>query len=492
MKKTYFILSFLLLSFSQLFSQNYQCDKYTEKKVLEKKDCDVLSDYILVFEDNFDGNSLDLTKWLYRCPWSNKTNADYVTQGDNMEFNNGILSIIAKNNGDFRRLYDDYTISDDSILDDGLPNLRWFKYTSGLIFSRQKFLTGKFEIRCKIPELMTTGAYPAFWLFGECQEEIDIFEFWRHSRKDKHANKNLRTNHLKSIDCIEDANRCEKKITADIDYTLDFHTFTMEWTDYSLSWIVDGVILRTVYKYRTVLSNTPVYDCNSIKDGKKYNLNQLFPTRPLTLIANLAVNGKLDEDLVWNFPYSMEIDYIRVWEKSNCTRDVSDCDFIDNELPSYVSGRNITLGECFKSNPTNKNVLHLTATEEINLEDGFETYADYYAVEFEAEIVPCSEKSLSEKTKTIETVSELKTSNLEIHPNPFTNSVTINYMVSETALTSIKIYNLYGQLQTTVLNEYKTQGEYVLEYNLSQLPAGLYICIMQNGNNSVVTKIVKS
>jgi len=81
---------------------------------------------------------------------------------------------------------------------------------------------------------------------------------------------------------------------------------------------------------------------------------------------------------------------------------------------------------------------------------------------------------------------------LEIFPNPFTNIVAINFKVSEAAITTIKIYNLYGQLQTTVLNEYKTQGEYVLEYNLSQLSIGLYICIMQNGNNTVVTKIVKS
>jgi len=135
----------------------------------------------------------------------------------------------------------------------------------------------------------------------------------------------------------------------------------------------------------------------------------------------------------------------------------------------------------------NSESVSIKAYSQVRLRSGFHVEK---GAKFRASLTDCPQsKEVKINTKTLETLSELRTSNLEVHPNPFTNSITINYTVSETGLTSIKIYNLYGQLQTTVLNEYKTQGEYVLGYNLSQLPIGLYICIMQNGNNLVVTKM---
>lgn len=45
--------------------------------------------------DEFDGNSIDLSKWLYAPPWGGGANfiysLEYFTQGDNIEVSNGIL-----------------------------------------------------------------------------------------------------------------------------------------------------------------------------------------------------------------------------------------------------------------------------------------------------------------------------------------------------------------------------------------------------------------
>ena len=49
-----------------------------------------------------------------------------------------------------------------------------FDYQSGLIYSKEKFRYGHFEIRFKTDA--ASGHWPAFWLFGGDGQEIDIFE----------------------------------------------------------------------------------------------------------------------------------------------------------------------------------------------------------------------------------------------------------------------------------------------------------------------------
>lgn len=46
-------------------------------------------------------------------------------------------------------------------------NTRNFYYSSASVRTKDKYLYGKFEIRCKIPEGTTNGFFPAFWLYGD-------------------------------------------------------------------------------------------------------------------------------------------------------------------------------------------------------------------------------------------------------------------------------------------------------------------------------------
>ena len=66
-------------------------------------------------------------------------------------------------------------LPDTVILGDGLRNNRQYDFTSGMIFSKDLFGEGIFEIRCKIPS--GEDYWPAFWLFGD-GGELDIFEFY--------------------------------------------------------------------------------------------------------------------------------------------------------------------------------------------------------------------------------------------------------------------------------------------------------------------------
>jgi len=60
------------------------------------------------------------------------------------------------------------------------------------------------------------------------------------------------------------------------------------------------------------------------------------------------------------------------------------------------------------------------------------------------------------------------------YPNPFNAVTTISYTLPELALVKIKIYNVLGQLVTTLVNEEKQAGTYSVQFDATQLASGIY------------------
>ncbi|MCU7493005.1 MAG: T9SS type A sorting domain-containing protein [Ignavibacteria bacterium] len=61
------------------------------------------------------------------------------------------------------------------------------------------------------------------------------------------------------------------------------------------------------------------------------------------------------------------------------------------------------------------------------------------------------------------------------YPNPFNPSTVINYEIPKTSRVTLKIFDMLGKEVTTLVNEYKEQGRYSVEFNASHLPSGTYI-----------------
>ena len=59
-------------------------------------------------------------------------------------------------------------------------------------------------------------------------------------------------------------------------------------------------------------------------------------------------------------------------------------------------------------------------------------------------------------------------------PNPFNPSTTISYYISEPSIVSIKIYDVLGNLISTLMDENKTSGNYKVEWNAESEPSGIY------------------
>jgi len=80
------------------------------------------------------------------------------------------------------------------------------------------------------------------------------------------------------------------------------------------------------------------------------------------------------------------------------------------------------------------------------------------------------------------------------YPNPFNPSTMITYKIPDGGFVSMKVYNLLGNLVTTLVNENKPAGTYTVEFDAKKranpLPSGVYFYRLQVGNFVSTKKMV--
>ncbi len=70
------------------------------------------------------------------------------------------------------------------------------------------------------------------------------------------------------------------------------------------------------------------------------------------------------------------------------------------------------------------------------------------------------------------------------YPNPFNPSTKIRYLLPESGLVKLVVYNILGQQIQTLVNENKSAGTYEITWNASNLPSGIYIYRLSVGSLS--------
>ena len=75
------------------------------------------------------------------------------------------------------------------------------------------------------------------------------------------------------------------------------------------------------------------------------------------------------------------------------------------------------------------------------------------------------------------------------YPNPFNPSTEINIDVPETGILNVGVYNLKGQLLSTLVNKTVIPGSYSIIWDASDLTSGLYIFSVTYGEKSYNQKI---
>jgi len=76
------------------------------------------------------------------------------------------------------------------------------------------------------------------------------------------------------------------------------------------------------------------------------------------------------------------------------------------------------------------------------------------------------------------------------YPNPFNPMTNITVNLPDDQNLKVNVYNVAGQLVTTIFDGFKQKGVHNFEFNANNLPSGTYICKVQTSNNSKTIKML--
>lgn len=229
----------------------------------------------LVFEENFDGKTLNESIWNYElgdgcpnCGWGNNERQLYTKE--NASLIDGHLVISATKN--------------DSL------------YHSSRITTANKFefQYGTIEVRAKLPT--GQGVWPAIWMLGhDIKEigwpacgEIDIMEYVGKNPHEIHTTLHTTDSH---------GNSKNTKITTLENIEEGFHVYKAEWSKDAIEFFIDD---KSVYTFNPEVKNDETWPFD----------------KPFFMILNLAVGGnfggpEVDDSI---FPQDFIIDYVRVYK----------------------------------------------------------------------------------------------------------------------------------------------------------------------------------
>ncbi len=252
----------------------------------------------LVWSDEFNGPSVDQSKWNIDVGNPGVNNEKEYYQAANASVSNGNLVITAKQQ---------------SV--GGQP------YTSAKLNTSGKFSMqyGRIEARMALP--MVQGTWPAFWMLGtnigsvgwpNCGE-IDIME---------HVNT---TNTILGTMHWNGGNGHVQYGSRTTTTPADFHVYAVEWDTNSIRWYVDNVLYQT--------GNIQ----NNINNTGAFHL-------PFYIILNLAMGGDLPGNTIDNssLPTSMLVDYVRVYGQASSGPPIGQTITLKGNNGLYVSGENGT------------------------------------------------------------------------------------------------------------------------------------------------------
>lgn len=248
--------------------------------------------YKLVWSDEFNGNSLDKSKWNVMDMTFIPTNLEKEAyKPENVTVSDGCLHLTAKK-------------------EHCVPPVGAVKeYSSGRIDTNGKFSQkyGKFEASIKFPK-NSGGSWPAFWMLSASQPhgtiwpnsgEIDIME-------------HVGNEHTMLSNAIHTFNKkggesWQKKTYWDDLEDGEFHTYTLEWIEKYWS----GKDALIFYKDGERLIVKMANDVIDFVNWKDWPFDSDF-----YIILNLAVGGTWGGDISdATLPWDMQVDWVRVYQR---------------------------------------------------------------------------------------------------------------------------------------------------------------------------------
>ncbi len=284
-----------------------------------------VSDWGLVWSDEFDGTAINSQNWTHEVNCDGGGNQEkqcYTDSADNSYLADGMLNIVALPAEEGAAL----------------------PYTSARMITRYKagFKYGRVEMRAKVPA--GQGSWPAFWMMPTDEEygewprsgEIDIFESVNLGVSDAEGNveSNVHGTLHYGKSWPDNSSSGKSYSLADGANPADgFHTYALEWQEGEIRWYMDG------YLYATQRESAVRYNSKDEAVGLAHKgwfteyyeqvsgeLKTFWDTAPFDkefyLILNFAVGGSWPENVnelgvdatAFHADNKFEVDYVRVYE----------------------------------------------------------------------------------------------------------------------------------------------------------------------------------
>jgi beta-glucanase (GH16 family) len=246
-------------------------------KIVNSTKFDEVNSWKLTFFEDFSAPKLDKDKWITRFYYGDTLLNDsfslsddkhFNTNGENISISNSILSITTKREKATGKAWNPMA--------GFIP--KEFDYTSGIINTGKSFRQkhGRFVAKIKVND--NNAITHAFWLVGnQIMPQIDIMKytkgkvyfsnFWGNITEKNGINRstdNLSGSRLKS----------------------DFHIYELIWTPDELIWKINNLVIRRE------------------KNG--------IPSEPMYILLSSGIFNDVSNQ---DFPVSMEIDWVKCYEK---------------------------------------------------------------------------------------------------------------------------------------------------------------------------------
>jgi beta-glucanase (GH16 family) len=250
----------------------------------------------LVWEDDFNGNALDSTKWSHDIGtgsqygmwgWGNGELQFYQSQ--NTTIDSGIATITVK--------------EEPNGLVDSWGNTSYYSSSKITTKGRFDFRYGKVEARIKTID--GQGFWPAFWMLPTggswpCDGEIDIMEQWGNNY---FTNSTTGAAHIGTCPYSQSTHFYESSSSyiSSGSYADNFHTYSIIWKEDTISWYVDQSEIFSL--------NPSSYWSIPSQSAWPFNSNEWY------LMINLAIT-QAGPNANTVFPNQMEIDYVRIYQEN--------------------------------------------------------------------------------------------------------------------------------------------------------------------------------
>lgn len=491
------------------------CDYFNYTTLVGATQC-INDPLILVFEENFEGNSINLDNWtvydedepIKKAVPRDETfiHSKQFYKKENIIVENGLLKIIAKREHLENQNFDVWN---------GTTTLHLnstFEFTSGEVDTKWEFGYGEYEIRCKLPGGGGPGWFPAFWGFADVSGlgEIDVFEFYSsHNKLDGFSLKEWdATNHAKwggqNIKCVSTINEF-----GSTDFSQGFHTFKVQFLPWVLRWYVDGTMVKEVYKNYQMGNGGAYYPINCTQSYPgNYLRDKTFPFGPMNIKIDLAIQSG-DDAPNGNtvFPNSFDIEFVKIYQYTPCQGVIninsqSELDALLSTQENYynvIFGTIINIDNCTLKN---KRALRLIASQEVNFGSNFQTETGSF---LESSLGSCQSGSYKQPISNqviydqSTTNDFLETNNLSLSNEDLVKNITAQNSISPNPLNLkndilklrfsnnqnnyVSILSSTGQV---IMNNEKINEIYYDIKSESFKSSGVYYIFIQNSSNDKI------